>query len=80
MRLPRSARTGLAALLALTCVGCATPSNQTASEPQEERVMRTGSHIPVKDPNSSYSKSIDVQGVQDEMRTSGARATPPKGN
>jgi hypothetical protein len=75
-----AARTVFAALLALSFAACSTPSTQTASEPQEDKVYRTGSRIPVKDPESSSSKSIDVQSVQDSMRTSGGRATPPRGN
>jgi hypothetical protein len=72
-------RIGLAALLAFACTACSTPSTQTASEPQEDKIYRTGSRIPVKDPDSSSSKSIDVQSVQDSMRTSGGRATPAQG-
>jgi hypothetical protein len=79
MPISRTARIGLAAFLALTCVACATPSTQTASEPQEDKIYRTGSRIPVKDPESSSSKSIDVQSVQDSMRTSGSRAITPQG-
>jgi hypothetical protein len=74
-----AARTVFAALLALSFAGCSTPSTQTASEAQEDKIYRTGSRIPVKDPESSSSKSIDVQGVQDSMRTSGSRAITPQG-
>jgi hypothetical protein len=75
----RLVRNSLCSVLALASVACATAPNQTV-EQKEGKYYRTGSRIPVKDADSGYSKSIDVQSVQDEMRTSGGRTIRPPGN
>jgi hypothetical protein len=63
-------RSSLVCILALGCFACAaTPNNDQAAEPQE-RVYRTGSHVPVRDTESGFARSQDVQSVQDEMRRS----------
>ena len=79
MTMKRFVRSSLCSVLALACVACATAPNQTV-EQKEEKYYRTGSRIPVKDADSGYSKSIDVQSVQDEMRNSGSRTIRPAGN
>jgi hypothetical protein len=70
-----------AALLALSCVACmSVPTEMASSEPRPEPVYRTGSKIPVRDPDSVYSKSIEPQMVRDQMMHRGGQgATRPKG-
>jgi hypothetical protein len=60
----------LVCLLSLGCFACAVAPNNQANEPPPERVYRTGSHVPVRDTESGFARSQDVQSVQDEMRKS----------
>jgi len=75
MAIPRLGRNGTALLLVLACSARATPPTQaTSDEPKSDRMYRTGSHIPVRDPQSTYSKTLDAQDVQDSMmQTPGTR-------
>lgn len=81
MALPRFVRAGAASVLVLACCACATAPTQTASgEPRSEKMYRTGSHIPVRDPESTQSKTLNTQAVQDQMMQNAGHATTPKGN
>jgi hypothetical protein len=76
----RFVRNGAALLLALGCCACATTTpTETASEEPRSKMYRTGSHIPVRDPESSTAKSVDAQAVKDSMLRSGGQGTSPKG-
>jgi hypothetical protein len=77
----RTVRHAIVATFGLVCVACASPAwdpNNTA-EAKDDPVYRTGSHIPIKDPASSPSKTMDTQSVQDALRTSNQRSTQPGG-
>jgi len=77
----RPVRHALVGVFALACAACASPQwDPNNTEAKDEPVYRTGSHIPVKDPASSPSKSVDVQSVQDSLRTSNQRSIPPAGH
>jgi hypothetical protein len=73
----RSRRSALIVLAALGCVACSTTPTQTV-EPREDRVYRTGSHIPVKDTDSAYVQSMDQQQAKDMLNKPGATATSGK--
>ena len=76
----RRVRHAIVTVFGLACVACATPQwDPNNTEPREDPVYRTGSHIPVKDTASSPSKSVDVQSVQDALRTSNQRSNMPAG-
>ena len=73
----RFLRNAAVALAAVGCVACSTTPTQTAAEPREDKVYRTGSNIPVKDKDSSaYVQSVDQQGAKDMLNRAGATATP----
>ena len=73
-------RYAIVAAFGLGCVACATPQwDPNNTEPREDPVYRTGSHIPIKDPASSPSKTMDTQSVQDALRQGQQRAVPPPG-
>ncbi len=79
MDIPGFVRNGAALLLVLGCYACANAPAQTASdEPRSDKMYRTGSHIPVKDPESTASKTVDTQAVQDSMMR-GSAGPSPKG-
>lgn len=66
-----------AVLLALVCASCATTPDQTA-EPREEKVYRTGSNLPVRDPNAK-SNVVIVDPAQIQGAASGSSRSLPAG-
>jgi len=85
MAFPRFVRNGAALVLVLACCACATPANETpanqtaSEEPRSDKAFRTGSRIPVKDPESTSAKALNTQAVQDSMMQGAHQGVSPKG-
>ena len=68
-----------AAWLAVLCSSCALPPQKTADAP-EEKVYRTGSHLPVKDGQATDVKTVDPTTIQtDRPRGIGSPGVRPGG-
>ncbi|HVO88871.1 MAG TPA: hypothetical protein VMV45_10030 [Casimicrobiaceae bacterium] len=68
-----------AASLALLCAGCASTGEEQA--PHEQKVYRTGSNVPVRDPTApSRVQTADPSSIQDALRRGGGRPGSVTGN
>jgi len=77
---PRPVRHAIVAMFGLVCAACASPAwDPNNTDAKDDPVYRTGSHIPIKDPASSPSKTMDTQSVQDALRNSNQRTVTPAG-
>lgn len=64
---------GAAAIVLLG--GCATSSSNQAAEPREEKVYRTGSNLPQRDPVPGEVKTLDPSTVNRPVRSPGSPTT-----
>jgi hypothetical protein len=55
----------IAAALPLLLVACASTSNSASNEPTEQKVYRTGSNLPVRDPEATTpNKTVDPSTIK----------------